>query len=382
MIRPIFGGLALGVVIAVSFVTPVRSQEEPGQSESGVSAEKRSDPIYTTIPDQYRRTDVDALIEIHNAEDVTEVRRQLIELVFGQSLLPTQVRPQTFSENITDPDYADLERLRSIDSLTLTMTQEIQSVMYLFHAEAPNGRLIIYHQGHDGDFLLGKATIQGLLRHGYDVIALAMPLLGKNNRPTVNIDGVGFIYLKNHEWMRFLDRPLQFFMYPILAAVDYGLAMDRYRDISLVGLSGGGWSVTLYAALDPRVRHTYQVGGTMPFFLRSPVPDVYDGHVGDFEQNYPLLIQTANYLELYVLGAAGENRKEVQIINQFDSVAAHGVKYQTYEKVVAEQVDAISLGGSFKVYLDSENPEHTISSTSLECILATLDATDNAGHEE
>lgn len=249
----------------------------------------------------------------------------------------------------------------------------MNSIMYHFHAKKRNSRLIIYHHGHSGGFNFGKDTISTFLNNGYDVIAISMPLKGKNSRPIVNIKGIGNVHLKDHNWMQFLDNPLSFFMGPINAAVEYSLKTQKYKDISLVGLSAGGWSVTLYAALDDRIKNTYQIAGTMPFFLRSAIPGQYNGHLGDFEQHYLPLLKTANYLELYILGSIGKDRRQIQIINQFDSVAAHGVKYQLYESIVQQRIEEIGIGGSFKVQLDSENPNHSISEDSLNYILRDLE---------
>ena len=55
-----------------------------------------------------------------------------------------------------------------------------RSIIYLFHPRSSNGQLLIYHQGHGGDFFRGVDTIRFFLRHGYAVAAFAMPLLGMN----------------------------------------------------------------------------------------------------------------------------------------------------------------------------------------------------------
>ena len=72
-----------------------------------------------------------------------------------------------------------------------------------------------------------------------------------------------------------------------------------------------------------------------------------------------------------MLGSVGQGRKQLQIINQIDTVAAHGIKYQTYESIVQDRVQSLG-GGEFTVVLDSANPEHTISDTSLNVILKDL----------
>ena len=37
----------------------------------------------------------------------------------------------------------------------------------------------------------------------------------------------------------------------------------------MAGLSGGGWTTTLYAAIDPSIRYSFPVAGTIPLYLRT-----------------------------------------------------------------------------------------------------------------
>ena len=50
------------------------------------------------------------------------------------------------------------------------MEYGINSVSYLFLPEQSNEKLILYHQGHGGDFLLGKDTIQFFLDRNFTVL--------------------------------------------------------------------------------------------------------------------------------------------------------------------------------------------------------------------
>ena len=51
------------------------------------------------------------------------------------------------------------------------MEYGINSISYLFIPEQSNEKLILYHQGHGGDFLLGKDTIQFFLDRNFTVIS-------------------------------------------------------------------------------------------------------------------------------------------------------------------------------------------------------------------
>ena len=49
----------------------------------------------------------------------------------------------------------------------------------------------------------------------------------------------------------------------------------------MIGLSGGGWTTTVYAAIDPRIVKSIPVAGTLPLYLRG------DHYNHDLEQYVP-----------------------------------------------------------------------------------------------
>ncbi|MCB1120842.1 MAG: hypothetical protein KJT03_04795, partial [Verrucomicrobiae bacterium] len=130
---------------------------------------RQNDPVYTEILEQYLQTDVASVIGIHNRQEVEAKRQALIKLVWGTEALPRDALPQKVRRDISDPNYADILQLRSIDSLECDMPKMINSVLYYFHARKPNGKLVIYHPGQRGDYRNGKDTIRGLVGAGFDV---------------------------------------------------------------------------------------------------------------------------------------------------------------------------------------------------------------------
>ena len=134
----------------------------------------------------------------------------------------------------------------------------------------------------------------------------------------------------------------------------------------MVGISGGGWTTVLIAAIDPRIKCSYPVAGSFPIYLRA------SRDWGDYEQTVPNLYRVANYPELYVMGAYGSGRKQLQILNKYDSCCFAGVKYQTYEDTIRQAVMKLGEGG-FEVLLDDTHKEHKISNYALTVILNDLD---------
>jgi len=78
-----------------------------------------------------------------------------------------------------------------------------ESNIYHFIPKNSNHRLVIYHQGHRGDFIHGKELIAALLNEGYEVAVFCMPLLGLNNQPTIDDARIGRLKITSHDHMKF-----------------------------------------------------------------------------------------------------------------------------------------------------------------------------------
>ena len=135
----------------------------------------------------FLETDVNSLILIDSEADILDKRSKLIEYIWGETGFPETTLPDTVEEDIIDVRYQDLENLKQINKITVNMEWQINSVAYHFVPSRGNQKLVIYHQGHYGDFIFGLDAIRELLREGYAVIALSMPLLGPNNQPVVDV---------------------------------------------------------------------------------------------------------------------------------------------------------------------------------------------------
>ena len=151
---------------------------------------------------------------------------------------------------------------------------------YLFLPKDSNGKLIIYHQGHSGGFVNGKQTIQDFLNAGFSVAAFSMPLFGMNNQPIVNIDNIGPVKFLKHNQFVLLESEefssLKLFFAPINSTLNYIENNYSFSEFHMVGISGGGWTSTVYPALDPRISKSFSVAGSLPLSLRNIVDDVGD----------------------------------------------------------------------------------------------------------
>jgi hypothetical protein len=319
-------------------------------------------------------TNVNELISIHNADEASAKRNELVSFIWGQNGFPRE-QPANVEKAIHDNRYDDLTNLKQIDRVTINMEWGLTSTAYHFIPTQGNGKLIIYHGGHDGDFIVAKDLIAFFLKNGFSVIGMSMPLEPPNNQPVVELQHIGKFQLGFHDQLKLLQmksgHPVQLFLTPVAEIVNY-LQPLGYNSIFMTGVSGGGWTTTMYAALDPRITRSYPTAGTLPLHLRADRDRSNSAQRpadwGDYEQTIPELQSIANYLDFYILSSLGEHRKQLQIVNKNDPCCLGGEAFRAYEGAVNERVHSLG-GGSFAVYLDTTNRTHSISSAAMTVIL-------------
>ncbi len=329
----------------------------------------------------------DKAITIHSSADIQETRKKLIEYLWDQAGFPSPDRfPNRVVTNIASPVHL-LEHLRRVDELRMDLTPGLEALAYHFIAKNPKPEVVILHHGHActlddeasaKDVGYGmQRTINSLLGEGYGVMGVFMPHM----RPG---DCTG-----NHEAMfelKTTGSPLKYFLEPTVISLNYALNAKRsetddfpqYRKAHMAGLSGGGWTTTVCAAIDHRIQCSFPVAGTIPLYLRS------GGSIGDREQFEPPFYSLAGYQDLYVLGASGAQRRQVQILVRKDDCCfgeaqhdrkATGMEYteamRSYEKRVQAALKGIGEG-SFRLKIDETAPSHMISHHAIDLILQTL----------
>lgn len=330
-------------------------------------------PYVDSIPPLANETDPYTLIDIENRTEVQRTREELVQYVWRGDGFPSERRPDQVERNVTYEHKGvtlnNVENLDRIDRLTITMKHGVTADAYYMRPVDANGDLVVFMMGHFGHLMWRKDTIGRFVEAGYTVVGIPMPLSGTNNQPVVNSTEFGTFKLEHHDQFGYLETaefsPIQYFLEPPAAAVNYAQRHGDYETTAMVGISGGGWTTTLYAAVDPRIERSYPVAGSHPMYLRRLPPT--DGDTGDYEQSVPGLYRTANYLELYVLGSVGEGRKQIQILNQYDPCCFAGAAPQTYAPAVERTVDRIGAG-EYQLYLDASHRDHQISEEAMAII--------------
>jgi hypothetical protein len=324
----------------------------------------------------------DRELSIRSPADVARTREQLIRFVWGADRLPDSM-PGKVSNGVASP-LKDAANVQRVDALAITMEADQRTVAYHFISSTNNGHLVVVHQGHGcqlDSFGVGD-LIRDLTRAGYGVLGMYMPRCRPDDCP----GGCTAAHETLFATVRpAAGSPMKFFLEPITASLNYlerrssEDGFPRYTAFHMAGLSGGGWTTTIYAALDPRITLSFPVAGTLPLYLRS------GGSVGDVEQTLPEFYRIAGYPDLYVLGSFGAGRRQVQILNRRDDCCFGAPQHsgpvpyddalRTYERQVQDRLHALRAG-AFRLEIDEMAPNHQISPHAARTmILPELDST-------
>jgi hypothetical protein len=321
----------------------------------------------------------DRELRLGSPADAVRLRATLLRFVWGEARLPAAM-PAHVGRGVASP-VKDPPNVARVDALEIAMAAGVQTVAYHFVPATPNGQLVVVHQGHTCqlDELGVGDLIRDLTRSGYGVLGMYMPRCRPEDCPGSCTAA--------HEAL-FGDvpptpgSPLKFFLEPIAVCLNYletrsdPDGFPSYRAFHLAGLSGGGWTATVYAALDPRIRLSFPAAGTLPLYLRS------GGSIGDVEQTLPEFYRLAGYPDLYVLGGLGAGRGQIQILNRHDDCCFGAAQHRgpvsyddalrAYERQVQDRLQVLGAG-SFRLVIDEQAPGHQISSyAARSVILPTL----------
>ena len=305
-------------------------------------------------------------------KNLLETRKDMIKLLWKNEQLPSHL-PQHIETNIEDETFNNLGLIKQIDKFTVDMKYGVNSIIFLIHPEIQShDELIIYHNGHGPysvDLYEGKNTIRFFLEKGYPVLVVSMPLEAINNNPTVIVDEEP-ILLDNHTKFKFIVseefNPLSYFFEPLAVILNFLDKEYEFKKYHLMGISGGGWTSTIYPAIDIRISKSFAVSGSLPLFLSSN-----SQNIGDYEQLDPNLYETANFLELYIMSSYGQNREFVQVFNKYDPCCFSGTLFHVYENNVKDILRNLN-SGTFDIILDDTHKEHKISESTHQLILEKL----------
>ncbi|HLK90267.1 MAG TPA: hypothetical protein VKZ18_10255, partial [Polyangia bacterium] len=353
-------------------------------------------------------TDDDSAIRVRSASQIDPTRANLLLKIFNSATLPNPPIPAAnihLNVNSTtvpaglqdelDGLLGQVSNVGRVDMLEYPMKDAGGNVVFtslawhLIPASGAKNKLVIVHQGHDntlidpvpGEDVGGPGgrgmgtTIDALLFDGYSVLAMYMPQYRPDDVATpdhahlMNVQPQG-----GGSGTRFFVEPVRAFLAYLESSPGAG-GFPQYTDFYMTGVDGGGWTTTVYAAIDPTIERSFPVAGSIPLYLRCPTGGAatYPHDAEQFQGNG--IYQIAGYQDLYVLGATGTSpngfpRHQTQILERQDdccfgeaqqaaSLGAWDVAVNQYELAVRDAVYEIGKvgpqGGMFRVDIDENN---------------------------
>jgi hypothetical protein len=332
-------------------------------------------------------------------------RRALNTVIWGTNGLPsTQAVPKAEGGCVVSPEVGNttsppttglpccqipgLTNVSKREELHIATdnSQEEQLACH-YVASSPNGRLVVFSPGHscsvaygpdwttdDGVDALGdRRAVQTLLGDGYSVLVTFMPRYRPDDCRGLLVPGSPHqdMFTNLHPaqgsvWKYFLQGVSDSLNYLVANAASRSFPM--YSEFDMLGLSGGGWTTTVYSAIDTRIKKSVQVAGSEPLDFWSI----------DFleEQTTAALYNVAAYRDLYTLGASGTGRRQVQVLNRRDSCcffpnwglhsgADWEPSLRTYEANIRNNMINIGDSGFFRLEIDESATQHQISRKTL-----------------
>ena len=363
MIPIIIVAFSYGIAVGLYEYFPY---EGLNQTKKIILNESTDEPIITST--DFARFDTSSIIGIETREDINYRKTSLIKYIWKDQM-PTKL-PTSIEENFIDENFNDVKNLKQLDKITIEMEHGVNSIAYFFIPHESNNKLIIYHHGHAGDFVLEKNTVTFFLNNGYSILAFNMPLKGMNNQPVIETSDFGPVKFISHKQFPLLESskfsPIKYFVEPIALSLNFIDQNYDYDDYYMVGISGGGWTTVLYSAIDQRVSQSYSIAGSYPLHLRYEAKNL-----GDYEQNNPNIYRISNYLELYTMSSFGNDRKLVQLFIYNDPCCFQAELYEKfpYGDIIQNILEILGDEGKFSVFLDNSTNQHEISDHALGLIL-------------
>jgi polygalacturonase len=340
----------------------------------------QSDGYYVNCGLQY--TD-DREIKIRTPAEVKAKRMEIIRAIWGTNMIPDR-SDVLVTSGIKSPLQPN-SFLARVDRYEIPVNAPIakdsvvmKDLAYLFVPVKRNNRLVMLNPGHsctlkenpETNYRI-EATIIGLLQAGFDVLAVFMPHVSETG---CNLDHCSVMNTDLSSDDHPATYGLRFFLEPEIVSLNYLLQKNNYQNVNMVGLSGGGWTTNLLAAIDDRIKFSFSVAGSMPLYYRS------DASLGDIEQFLPELYRNiAGYPDLYILGAYGKGRKQVQILNrkddccfgqkQHDPERNYDKDLKTFETSVKEKLKTLDADGHYYLVIDETAPCHQISGFALNNVI-------------
>jgi len=209
-------------------------------------------------------------------------------------------------------------------------------------------------------------------KKGYDILSLSMSGLGYNMLLNSNYSfpinperssNISFDYqfhkreIKHHDIYQFYyDKNYPNVMpLALMLSGNYYLIKNlenNYDEIVMMGISGGGWHTTMFAALLPKIKKSYSFSGTFPKMFK-----LHKGTRTEWEDTYSKIYDEYDYWDFYFLALFDKenlyNREHNLIFNNKDPYSYNDPWATEFKNLV----DLVSIDNLNAIVLDKDKHE-------------------------
>lgn len=311
---------------------------------------------------------------------VSKVRSLMITEIWSGNGFPTATSDGV-ATGVTDPLAAygfTPSNLLRVDQLTNILannsgTKRETNIVYVWRPTAitSNNKLVVYHCGHtttdDAFNVSGQGEmVQALVEAGYTVIQGKMPFGGVDAAATVSNHNACPAVSNTENYLRyFVESPIR--------SINQ-LITEGFSGVYMCGISGGGWTTALIAAMDTRIKASAHVAGSFPLTIPEANRDWEQFIYGLSNLSHLSSMLGIDFQDLYVMGTDA-SRTQLQILNLNDTCCFTGTTYNALSDPYGPHVQYIAsrFGGTWTITIDSNNA-HSISAASRTAIVNLFNA--------
>lgn len=219
-----------------------------------------------------------------------------------------------------------------------------------------NKKLLIYIQGHGGNPYNKEYFIKlkdHYLANGFDILSLSMSNKGYNKEinyfPNIISKYLGIRGYEHEIYKNFYDpeypnkKPLSLMLSGNFYLINKILSTSDYKKIYAIGISGGGWYVTVLSAIIPQIKQSFSFSGTLPLPLHY-----FEKNRGDWELSDKNNYKDFNYYDLYALSTIDEFNKKTRMHYQVYSMHDPCCYHKPYSTLMKKSADKLK-DKNFKV---------------------------------
>lgn len=260
-------------------------------------------------------------IHIYSDADINSARQTLISAIWkNNDYSDTQLGVNQVTENFTGvSEYTSLPSFSSMRRVRVDMDSgEFYDYAYIIEPSSiTKDKLIWVNYGHGSAFDINETdhVIEEFLSRGYVVCTKHLSLNGLNN--TTRNPPITTVGVPGHNLLPLIEtatlNPVKYFIESQMRVTNYALSIYpqlNQDDYYMMGISGGGWSTAITAAVDTRIKKSFSVAGIQPIWANQ----INNPGTSDWEQGYEgfpssdwhvFLDETISYMDIFIMAAQG-----------------------------------------------------------------------------